>query len=356
MHIPVGIKSLAVSFPSVIRTNDYYREKYPDLVAKSEEKTLARLFSLASYQPSNKFEIEMVPFLSDPFRGTIERRLLAPDESSLILECRAAKDALAAANLSPHEVDLIISCSVPSEYIGYGNATFVARELGLQCGSWNLDATCGSTPIALDTACALIQSGRYHNILVVISCAYSRLLNESDTLSWSFGDGGGAFVVSTLGVNQGILGTKVINTSVLCDQIRVNATTDEQGKQCLRMQMSKNMNRVISQSAEPMLQTCCDGAVASAGITLDDVDFFIFNTPSAWFSNFCIKVLGIDPERTISCYPQYANIGPVLTIANLYNATKMGKIRENDLVLMYGFGAASSASATVMRWGDVALG
>jgi 3-oxoacyl-[acyl-carrier-protein] synthase III len=34
----------------------------------------------------------------------------------------------------------------------------------------------------------------------------------------------------------------------------------------------------------------------------------------------------------------------------------MGKIRENDLVLMYSFGAASSASASVMRWGDVALG
>ena len=34
----------------------------------------------------------------------------------------------------------------------------------------------------------------------------------------------------------------------------------------------------------------------------------------------------------------------------------MGKIRENDLVLIYGFGAAGVASASVMRWGNVALG
>jgi 3-oxoacyl-[acyl-carrier-protein] synthase-3 len=34
-----------VDFPSVLRTNDYWRVKYPDLVAKAEEKTLARAFS-----------------------------------------------------------------------------------------------------------------------------------------------------------------------------------------------------------------------------------------------------------------------------------------------------------------------
>ena len=356
MHIPVGIKSLAVSFPRVIHTNDYYRENYPDLIAKAEEKNLARLMSPAKSTPNNEFELEMMPFLSDPFRGTVQRRVLAPDESSLTLEYRAAKDALAAANLSPNKVDLLISCSVTSEYIGYGNAAFVARELGLQNGAWNLDATCASTLVALETACSLVESGRYRNVLVTISCTYSRLVDETDTLSWFFSDGAGAFLVSPLEINQGILGTKTINTGVLCDQIRVKATEDEQGNQRLRMQVSKNMNRVISKHATQMLRTCCEGAAASAGITLSDINFFIFNTPTAWFSNFCIRVLNIDPEQTINCYPSYANVGPALTLANLYHAQQMGKISENDLVLMYGFGAASSASAIVMRWGDVALG
>ena len=356
MHIPVGIKSIAVSFPRLIRTNDYYREKYPDLVAKAEDKSLARLMSLAKSKPSNEFELEMQPYLKDPFRGTIQRGILGEGESSLKLEYEAAKDVLDAANLSANEIDLLISCSVPSEYIGYGNAAFVARELGLQNGAWNLDATCASTLIALETACTLVQSGRYRNVLVTISCTYSRLVDESDTLSWFFSDGAGAFIVSPLEINQGILGTKTINTGILCDQIRVKAREDKQGNQCLRMEVSKNMNRVVGQHATQMLRTCCEGAAASADVTLDDIDFFIFNTPTAWFSNFCIRVLNIDPEQTINCYPRYANIGPVLTLANLYHAQQMGKIRENDLVLMYGFGAASSASASVMRWGDVAIG
>jgi 3-oxoacyl-[acyl-carrier-protein] synthase-3 len=355
MHIPVGIKSLALSFPSVIRTNDYYKENYPDLVAKAEEKSLARLMSLGQSTPRNEFELEMQPYLKDPFRGTIQRRILGEGESSLTLEYKAAKDALSAANLSPNEVDLLISCSVISEYIGYGNAAFVARELGLQSGAWNIDATCASTIVALETACTLVQSGRYRNILVTISCTYSRLVDESDTLSWFFNDGAGAFIVSPLEFNQGFLGAKTINTGMLCDQIRVRAKEDKQGNQCLRMQVSKNMNRVVGQHATQMLRTCCEGAAASADVTLDDIDFFICNTPTAWFANFCIQVLNIAPEKTIDCYPWYANIGPALSLANLYHAQQMGKIRENDLVLMFGFGAASSASASVMRWGDVTL-
>ncbi len=356
MHYPVGIRSLSVSFPSIIRTNNYYKEHYPHLIAKAEKKSLARLFSPAKSTPSNEFELEMMPYLSDPFRGTVERRVLAPDESSLTLEYRAAKDALEAAKLSLNEVDLVIACSVLPEYIGYGNAAFITRELGLQCGAWNLDATCASTQVTLQTACALVQTGAYRNILVVVSCTYSRLFDDKDTLSWFFSDGAGAFVVSSLGVNQGILGTKTVNTSVLCDQFRIKATDDGQGNTRLRMQVAKNTNKIIAETATELLRSCCEGAVNAAGVTLDEIDFFIFNTPTAWFANFCIRVLGINPERTIDVYPLYANIGPALPLANLYHAAQMGKIRENDLVLVYGFGAASSASASVMRWGDVALG
>jgi 3-oxoacyl-[acyl-carrier-protein] synthase-3 len=46
----------------------------------------------------------------------------------------------------------------------------------------------------------------------------------------------------------------------------------------------------------------------------------------------------------------------VLPIANLYHAAQSGKIHENDLVLVYTIGSASTAAATVIRWGEVAVG
>jgi len=66
--------------------------------------------------------------------------------------------------------------------------------------------------------------------------------------------------------------------------------------------------------------------------------------------------LGIDPQRTIDIFPQYGNISAASTIVSLYHAVQLGKIRPNDLVLVYNHGFVASAAAAVMRWGDVALG
>ncbi|WP_460204784.1 3-oxoacyl-ACP synthase III family protein [Scytonema sp. NUACC21] len=356
LHQFVGIRSLALTFPSIKRTKDYYREHYPEMVAHAEQKNLAKLMSLNSSLPSNNFDSKMMPYLSDPLRGTVEKWMLGSGETSLTLEYRAAMDALNATKFSPNDVDLLLVASFLPEQIGFGNAAFLARQLGLNCAAWNLDAACGSTPIALETACALVQAGGYRNVLVVISCTYSRFFDEDDTLSWFFSDGAGAFVVSSLKPTQGILGTKTVNTSVLCDQLLFKLVEDEQGHTRLRLQVTKSLNKMVGETAMDFLRTCCLGAIASAGLTLEQIDFFIFNTPTAWFASFCTSVLGINPERTINIYPLYANIGPALTLAGLYHAAQQGKIRENDIVLIYGFGAASSASASVLRWGDVALG
>ncbi|WP_392532776.1 3-oxoacyl-ACP synthase III family protein [Nostoc sp. C117] len=355
IYSPVGIRSLALSLPSIRRTNDYYIEKHPQLVTQAEQKGFAKLFALTDSSATNQFDQEMLPYLSDPFRGAIERWVLGPGESSLTLEYRAAMDALNAAKLAPEDVELMIVCSVWPEQIGFGNAAFLAGQLGLQGAAWNLDATCGSTPTALQTASALVKAGEYRNVLVVISCTYSRFFDEDDTLPWFTSDGAGAFVVGALEANQGILGTKTVHTAALSEVLFAELTKDKQNNPQVRMRMGKGGN-ALSETAGEFLRRCCEGAVAAAGVNLDQIDFFLFNTPTAWVASFCTRVLGIDPKRTLNLYPQYANLGPVLTVANLYHATQLGKIRQNDLVLIYGSGCSGAAAANVMRWGNVALG
>ncbi|MEI2583864.1 3-oxoacyl-ACP synthase III family protein [Scytonema sp. PRP1] len=352
----VGIRSLALNFPSNICTNDYYREKYPELVAQSEQKSLARLFSLADSTPGNEFDQEMMPYLSDPFRGAVERRILGSGESSLTLECRAARDALEAANLSIEDIDLAIVTSFGTEEVVAGNAAFLVNQLGLRCAAWNLNSMCSSAIVGLQTASTLVRAGEYRNVLVVTSCAYSRLLDERDTISWITGDGAGAFVVSAVKANQGILGSKIVHSAETCGSFYTELAEDWQGNLRLFMRTNKGANRVISNTAADFVLTCCEGAAVAANVTLDEIDFFVFNTPTAWFAKFGARVLGIEPEHTINLYPQYGNIGPVLPLANLYHAAQWGKIHENDLVLIYSFGAAANATATVMRWGNVALG
>jgi 3-oxoacyl-[acyl-carrier-protein] synthase-3 len=113
---------------------------------------------------------------------------------------------------------------------------------------------------------------------------------------------------------------------------------------------------VLRETSALHLRSCCEGAARAAGVALGDIDFFVFNTPTAWFDAFAARVLGVDRSRTISTNKLYGNIGPVWMPANLYHAACDGRVERGDLVMLYAVGSVSSASAVVMRWGDVALG
>ena len=353
--LAVGIQAIGLSFPSIRRTNDYYKERYPELLEGAEQQGLARLLSPSNSAPSNAFEEEMRPYLSDPFRGTVERWVLGEGESSLTLEYQAASDALAAAKLSPEEIDLILVASVWPEQIVLGNAMFLANRLGFKGAAWNINGGTGSTPVALQTACALVQTGQYRRVLVVVSCTYAHFFDETDNISWFISDAGGAFVIGSLESNQGILGSKILHTGKI-DFVSAKPVNDSEGNPKVLMHISREANKIANQATEEFLKTCCQGAAEAAGVSLDEIDFFIFHTLFAWFASFGARVLGISPDRTINLYPYYGNCGPVLNVANLYYAAQLEKIKENDLVLVYGIGGAGVAAANVMRWGKVALG
>ncbi|HEY9620576.1 MAG TPA: 3-oxoacyl-[acyl-carrier-protein] synthase III C-terminal domain-containing protein [Crinalium sp.] len=354
----VGIRSLAVSFPRTIRTNQHWLHRFPELGTQIPQRQARLPRSIEYTGDATGLDIwlqQVTPYLSDPFRGSVERRVLNADESAQTLECQAAQAALSAANLSPDQVDLAIVAALFPETVGPGYAAHLARELGLRCPAWSLESTCSSALIALQNAQALVKTGVYRHVLVVISHIGSRSVNEKDTLSWSMGDGAGAFVVGYAKSGQGILSTTILSTANTSGAYTHELAIAPQGKPWLQTRTGEDA-KVLAETAVDFVRDCCQAAARKAGVSLDRIDFFAFNTPTAWYADVCIKALGIAPERTINLYPQYANIGPVFPIANLYLAVLDGKICENDLVLVYTNGAAATAAAIVMRWGDVALG
>jgi 3-oxoacyl-[acyl-carrier-protein] synthase III len=358
MFKPVGIKAIAVTFPDTIRTNDYYRQHNPEMIAKAEQKTLARAFSVAaSNEDDSEPDIwteEMMPYISDPFRGTVERRVVGPDDSALELEYRTAVDVLKAAELTPEDIDLMLVTSLFPDHILPGDASFLAGKLGLKGAAWNVESTCTSGLVSLQTACSLVQTGQYRNVLIVVSTTYSRFTDPNDTLAFLSGDGIGAFIVSSLEAEQGVLGTKIINTAETCGAFYQEFTPEAPNQMFIRAR--KDTGKMFVDTTVKFLRNCCEGAATDAGVSLNDIDFFVFNTPTAWYSRVCTRTLGVDPERTLNLNPVYGNIGPSFPFANLYHAAQLEKIKENDLVLVYTMGSSSNGGAAIMRWGKVALG
>src|SRR5690606_38588582 len=221
----VGIRAVAVHFPRGVRTNRFWYNHHPEIVAAVVAKKKQRIWAAPERKPddaadpNDTFDAEMAAYLIDPFRGTIERRVRAPGESSLTLETTVAKKAMAAAQLEPKDIDLLIVSSFLPDHFECMDAQYVARDLGLRGMAFNLESACASAMVGLQTACGLVKSGQYRNVLVVASCTYSRDTDTRDTISWTSGDGAGAFVVSEVEKGYGRLGGKGIHTGGTCGKL-----------------------------------------------------------------------------------------------------------------------------------------
>lgn len=352
-----GLKALAISVPDRVLLNDHWHENYPEVVAETEKRIWMWKKPEDFDEGSHAFNCEMAPFATDPFRGARKRRFLPPGSKALDLELDAARKALTAAEITVDDVDLLINTSFPPDTNAIGNAAFIARGLGLHSAAWNLETACSSALLAFQTAASLVKAGQYRQVLVVISCTYSRTTVEEDPISWGIGDAAIAMVVGEVEEGYGHLGSHSVHSGETCDSFRYDLEMrGENDEPSLRLRPGKDAARLVRELSEGYLQESTSKALDQAGLTIDDLDFCVFHTALAWYSPFCARVLGVDPERTINLYPIYANIGPALAGLNLFHAAQWDMIKKGDNVLVYSIGSVSSVCAVVMRWGDVALG
>lgn len=134
--------------------------------------------------------------------GVVERRRAAAHETSSMMAARASRQAIAAAGLSPRDLDCIINASGCPQQIIPDGGPLLQRELGLgESGipAFSVHGTCLSFVTALETACSMLArpDGKYTHILISSSEITSAGVDpyESHTAPL-FGDAAAACVVS----------------------------------------------------------------------------------------------------------------------------------------------------------------
>lgn len=350
------LRSLSVRLGGETRDNEWYRRHQPDQVEAATERGLARAFQSADgTRASQGFDEAMAAYLSDPFRGSQLRHVLAPGETCIGLELAAARDALSAARLEAGEIDLILCASwLPERFVAPGNAVFLARELGVEAPAWNVETACSSSLALLQIADGLIAAGSYRRILVVASSTNSR--QTDDTLGWISSDAAAAAVIEASVGPDGLLSTFMTNTAATCGVFEHKLEALD-GRGVVRMRVGAEGARALRESSGPALvQRCCRQAARAAGTKLINIDYFGFSTPLAWFARMCAEALAVEEARTLDLFPRLANVGAPFPLVNLYHALAEGRAHAGSLVMFYTVGSVSSAGAAVMRLGEVALG
>lgn len=353
--ISATITAVATAFPRQIRNNAWWEEHHPELVANAREATLARLWADFDDGRASAYDRAIADYLADPFRGTVERRVLSPGMTAQQLELAAARAALAAGDIDPTSVDLIMVAALRPDSLVVGDAAFLVRELGVRAPAINFETACSSALVGFTLAGELVRAGRWRKILVVVCCTYTRDVDLGDSFSWFLGDGAAAFVVEP-SEEYGILGAQTIPTVETCGAFAYQPTIID-GAATLRLQANREVaGRRIRDNSEAYLRRCVDGALSEAGLGMREVDFLVCNTPTAWFAQFCAQALDIGLERTVDGYPRFANCGPTLWPSNLAIALREGRIAVGDVVLGFSIGSVSTAASVVFRAGDIAVG
>jgi 3-oxoacyl-[acyl-carrier-protein] synthase-3 len=288
--------------------------------------------------------------------GIRERRVAAADETTTTLCVNAGRDALAVAGMAPEELDLVIVATCTPDYYMPATGVLVAHELGAtRAAGFDLMAACSGFVFALSSATSYVRSGMYRNVLVVGAELLTRFLDYTDRNTCVlFGDGAGAVIVSASDEPGGLLGLDMYSDGSGRDGIIFPAggaacpttpATIAEGGHFVHM-----AGKDVYRYATRQLAESSKSALRNAGLTVDDIDQFLFHQANIRIIESVQNAVGIPPEKTYLNIDRYGNTSAASVPMALVEAVAEGRIQPGDRLLMAAFGAGYTAGAAVFEW------
>jgi 3-oxoacyl-[acyl-carrier-protein] synthase-3 len=287
--------------------------------------------------------------------GIRERRRAAPDERIADYAARAGAAALARAGVPAEALDLVIVGTMTPDELTPNTAPLVADALGAtRAGAFDVGAACTAFLSGLALAAGQIESGRADGVLVIGADFVTRITDQEDKKTAPlFADAAGALVLTTVGMadasgtGSGPLGCGSVGPIVLGADGSHGQTiyaTNEERK--LRMDGPEVYRNAVARMSEVTLQ-----AVARAGLTLDQIDLFVYHQANARITRALGERLGLDPEKVVDCIETLGNASAATIPVALAVAEEDGRLRPGSRVLVSAFGAGFTWGGGVLEWG-----
>jgi 3-oxoacyl-[acyl-carrier-protein] synthase-3 len=297
--------------------------------------------------------------------GIRTRHIAAEDEFSSDLATAAARRLFGHAGIDPATVDYLILVTQSPDFFLPTTAALVHRDIGLRldAGATDIALGCSGYIYALGLAKGLIESDQASNVLIVTTDTYSKFLNDRDkSVRTIFGDGASATLVGNDGEPDdvgafayGTDGSGAAHLIVPAGGLRegtelsprspASARTLAPGRYDLFMDGPEIFNFTIRIAPESVARV-----LDKAGLTMDDIDLFVFHQANRYMLEHLRKKLGIEPERFPILMAESGNtVSGTIPIA-LVDAERQGVLRPGMRVLLLGFGVGLSWGGAVITW------
>lgn len=290
--------------------------------------------------------------------GIEARHVMAPDETTSDMIVAAAEQALARAGLVAADLDLIMVATDTPDYISPATASVVQSKLGAaNAGTFDINCACAAWVTALDMAARYIATDSdYRHILVSSGYGMTKFVDWRDKYTATlFADGAAAVVVSA-GDAPGYLAGKLSAAGDYHDALGIYtggtyrpATPEvvaELGKP--RVEFVRKFPATFNSDNWPALvRAVC----AKAGVTVNDVDFFLFTQLNLRTIEFVMDNLGQPLAKTHWIMDKWGYLGSACIPAALDDAIEHGKgPHPGDLVMFCATGGGMAMAASLWRW------
>jgi 3-oxoacyl-[acyl-carrier-protein] synthase-3 len=274
--------------------------------------------------------------------GIEERRIAAPEERLSQFAAAAGERALAAAGIEAAELDLLLVATTSNDDLMPGASPRVAAALGADVGAIDLNAACTGFVSGIALACGQIESGRAANVLLVGADLMSRITDPTDRGTAAvFADGAGAIVLR--GAERGRIGPIVLGS----DGSQADLVLTPRATGLTVMQGHETFRHAVERMSEATL-----AAAEAAGVTLADVDLFVYHQANARILRSVGERLELPISRVVDSIHHYGNTSAASIPLALEDARLAGDLRPGATVLIAAFGAGLTWGATVLTWGS----
>lgn len=275
--------------------------------------------------------------------GIKERRFADDTEDTSDLAYEAAVRAIEDSGLDKEEIEMIIVATSTGDKPFPTVATTLQKRLGLnKVPSMDQLAACTGFIYGIVTAQQFVQSGLYKNVLVVGADKLTKITDMNDrSTAILFGDGAGAAIIGEVSEGKGILS--------------VELGSDGNGGPHLYQDMDANtiqMNgREVFKFAVRIMGEASTKAVEKAGLQSDDIDMFVPHQANIRIMESARERLGITKEKMSVTVDRYGNTSAASIPLSIAYELEQGKIKDNDTIVLVGFGGGLTWGAITLRWG-----
>ena len=326
------IKGIAYYLPEAVLTNEELVEQFPEWTVDKISKKV----------------------------GISERHITTNEETAGDMAIKAAEKLISEKEIDRSIIDFVLLCTQSPDYHLPSTSCIIQDKLGLstKCGAFDFNLGCSGYEYGLAVAKGLIVGGIAKNVLLLTAETYTKYIHPQDKGNRTiFGDGATATLISDSGfaeIGEFCLGTdgsgaeQLIVKTGCARQFKPieDYSVDEEGGIHSSDHLYMN-GKAIFDFTSDVVPPLIDETLQKNGLSMDDVNLFVFHQANKYMINYIRKLMSIDKERF---YIHMENVGNTVSSTipiALCEAKKEGKLKGS--IVLAGFGVGLSYGAVVLH-------